>query len=190
MKSGCMTTTVLLHIGRLHNVAADVWGSAERPGDKLGLSPSGSNAYVREMKPVQTVLIVAAALTYGAVCAAMFLRANGLEPQKTAAAIETPSQAAAAIAPPPVQPLPESWAAPLDPAAVPPPTRIPLDRLPPWPQETTGAAPSTTNAAVNSQATPTRTCNVGACSRIYRSFDSETCTYQPYKGGPRQHCDR
>lgn len=33
-------------------------------------------------------------------------------------------------------------------------------------------------------------CNVPACERFYSSFRSSDCTYQPYSGGPRQHCDR
>ena len=33
-------------------------------------------------------------------------------------------------------------------------------------------------------------CNVPACERFYRSFRGSDCTYQPYSGGPRQHCDR
>ncbi|ANW00909.1 PBP1A family penicillin-binding protein [Bradyrhizobium icense] len=32
-------------------------------------------------------------------------------------------------------------------------------------------------------------CNVGVCSRRYRSFDSTDCSYQPYGGGPRRFCD-
>jgi penicillin-binding protein 1A len=33
-------------------------------------------------------------------------------------------------------------------------------------------------------------CNVQACSRQYRSFRAEDCTYQPYGGGPRRLCER
>ena len=33
-------------------------------------------------------------------------------------------------------------------------------------------------------------CNQAACSRIYRSFDASSCTYQPYSGGQRRHCER
>ncbi|WP_291690498.1 PBP1A family penicillin-binding protein [Bradyrhizobium sp.] len=32
-------------------------------------------------------------------------------------------------------------------------------------------------------------CNVPACERSYSSFRGSDCTYQPYSGGPRQHCD-
>jgi membrane peptidoglycan carboxypeptidase len=32
-------------------------------------------------------------------------------------------------------------------------------------------------------------CNVGACSRAYRSFDAATCTFQPF-AGPRRLCTR
>jgi hypothetical protein len=79
----------------------------------------------------------------------------------------------------------------LGPAAIPPPSLIPIDRLPAWPQETTGAAPSSESSPVaERQASPTNPCDVAACSRTYRSFDSATCTYQPYTGGPRRHCDR
>jgi hypothetical protein len=35
-----------------------------------------------------------------------------------------------------------------------------------------------------------RPCNRDACSRKYRSFDSLTCTYRPYGGGPRQRCEK
>jgi hypothetical protein len=41
-------------------------------------------------------------------------------------------------------------------------------------------------------ATPRRdepSCNVSLCRRYYRSFDEETCTYQPYRG-PREVCTR
>jgi hypothetical protein len=34
-----------------------------------------------------------------------------------------------------------------------------------------------------------RNCDVQRCSRQYRSFDSASCTYQPYDGGPRKTCD-
>jgi penicillin-binding protein 1A len=33
-------------------------------------------------------------------------------------------------------------------------------------------------------------CNVSACEHFYSSFHGSDCTYQPYSGGPRQHCDR
>jgi len=33
-------------------------------------------------------------------------------------------------------------------------------------------------------------CNVPACEHFYNSFRGSDCTYQPYSGGPRQHCDR
>ena len=33
-------------------------------------------------------------------------------------------------------------------------------------------------------------CNVPACEHFYSSFRGSDCTYQPYSGGPRQHCDR
>ena len=33
-------------------------------------------------------------------------------------------------------------------------------------------------------------CNVAACSASYQSFDSGTCTYQPYDGGPRRVCTK
>jgi 1A family penicillin-binding protein len=33
-------------------------------------------------------------------------------------------------------------------------------------------------------------CNVAACGQFYSSFRGSDCTYQPYSGGPRQHCDR
>jgi penicillin-binding protein 1A len=33
-------------------------------------------------------------------------------------------------------------------------------------------------------------CNVPACEHFYSSFRGADCTYQPYSGGPRQHCDR
>lgn len=33
-------------------------------------------------------------------------------------------------------------------------------------------------------------CNVSTCERFYSSFRGSDCTYQPYSGGPRQHCDR
>jgi 1A family penicillin-binding protein len=33
-------------------------------------------------------------------------------------------------------------------------------------------------------------CDVPACEHFYSSFRGSDCTYQPYSGGPRQHCDR
>ena len=33
-------------------------------------------------------------------------------------------------------------------------------------------------------------CNVPVCEHFYSSFRGSDCTYQPYSGGPRQHCDR
>jgi hypothetical protein len=33
-------------------------------------------------------------------------------------------------------------------------------------------------------------CDQRACSRAYRSFDAETCSYQPSRGGPRRLCRR
>jgi penicillin-binding protein 1A len=33
-------------------------------------------------------------------------------------------------------------------------------------------------------------CNVSVCEHFYNSFRGSDCTYQPYSGGPRQHCDR
>lgn len=33
-------------------------------------------------------------------------------------------------------------------------------------------------------------CNVPACEHFYNSFHASDCSYQPYSGGPRQHCDR
>jgi penicillin-binding protein 1A len=46
------------------------------------------------------------------------------------------------------------------------------------PQETTGAG--------GAQAQ----CNIQACSRFYSSFDPSDCTYQPFRGGARQLCER
>ncbi len=33
-------------------------------------------------------------------------------------------------------------------------------------------------------------CDRDLCARHYRSFDPETCTYQPFEGGPRQKCEK
>jgi penicillin-binding protein 1A len=33
-------------------------------------------------------------------------------------------------------------------------------------------------------------CNLPACASFYNSFRESDCTYQPYSGGPRQHCER
>lgn len=33
-------------------------------------------------------------------------------------------------------------------------------------------------------------CNIVACSKFYHSFDSATCTYQPYDGGSRRLCEK
>src|SRR5215468_288383 len=33
-------------------------------------------------------------------------------------------------------------------------------------------------------------CNVSTCERFYNSFRASDCTYQPYWGGPRRHCER
>jgi penicillin-binding protein 1A len=33
-------------------------------------------------------------------------------------------------------------------------------------------------------------CNVNVCAQFYSSFDASDCTYQPYGGGSRRHCDR
>jgi membrane peptidoglycan carboxypeptidase len=46
------------------------------------------------------------------------------------------------------------------------------------PQETTGAG------------APQAQCNIQACSRFYSSFDPSDCTYQPFRGGARQLCER
>jgi hypothetical protein len=110
-----------------------------------------------------------------------------LSPTQAPAAVAPsppPTQAPAAVAPPPPpvqQPSPRST------ASEPPPARtIPIDRLPGQEPQTTGAAASasTPNAAQNP------VCNQTACSRTYRSFDSSSCTYQPYDGGQRRLCEK
>jgi membrane peptidoglycan carboxypeptidase len=50
------------------------------------------------------------------------------------------------------------------------------------------------NASAPADTPPTGTqggsCNVSVCERFYNSFRGSDCTYQPYSGGPRQHCER
>ena len=52
--------------------------------------------------------------------------------------------------------------------------------------------PSDASALVDTLPTDTQggQCNVPACEHFYNSFRGSDCTYQPYSGGPRQHCDR
>ncbi len=67
----------------------------------------------------------------------------------------------------------------------------------PGPQQASNPpAPSNDDLAARAtevtQAPPSQaanaTCDVQACSGMYRSFRASDCTYQPYSGGPRQMC--
>jgi penicillin-binding protein 1A len=46
-----------------------------------------------------------------------------------------------------------------------------------------------TGAVARAEATPSATCDYALCSRMYRSFRPEDCTYQPFSG-PRRLCTR
>jgi penicillin-binding protein 1A len=58
---------------------------------------------------------------------------------------------------------------------------------------TSGAAGGSVSAAAaessGSSAAPGQ-CHADACTKFYSSFESATCTYQPYSGGPRQLCEK
>jgi hypothetical protein len=59
--------------------------------------------------------------------------------------------------------------------------------------ETTGApaAEQEREAIPPPEAAPKQPqCDRRACSRAYRSFDAETCSYQPSRGGPRRLCKK
>lgn len=51
---------------------------------------------------------------------------------------------------------------------------------------------STASALADTPSADTQSgqCNVPVCEHFYSSFRGSDCTYQPYSGGPRQHCDR
>lgn len=49
--------------------------------------------------------------------------------------------------------------------------------------------PDTTSGSVAVEDSSSRSCNVSACSRSYRSFRPSDCTYQPYSG-ERRICER
>ena len=49
--------------------------------------------------------------------------------------------------------------------------------------------PSSSIPRIARAAAASGSCDADACGRRFRSFDSATCTYQPYGGGPRAICD-
>ena len=53
-----------------------------------------------------------------------------------------------------------------------------------------GAIEQASQSSVQTSSSPaTPACDKDRCARRYRSFDEDSCTYQPYDGGPRRICD-
>jgi hypothetical protein len=124
------------------------------------------------------ILKIMAAYAAGVVTAAFFLSGPVAIPGVTPVPILAPLPAATEPAPAPPQTAPP-------PAVQRPEVRfIPIDRAPN--AETVGAAPA--EPAEAAQQEPQ--CNRLACSRAYRSFDPDTCTYQPYTGDARRLCEK
>jgi 1A family penicillin-binding protein len=74
-----------------------------------------------------------------------------------------------------------------------PSTAAPSDAGPTTVGQSQASSQMSSNA-MPSNAPPTEAqggqCNIPACASFYNSFRESDCTYQPYSGGPRQHCDR
>jgi penicillin-binding protein 1A len=84
---------------------------------------------------------------------------------------------------PPVENTAATAEAPPQPS---PPAPTDVARLSP----PTGAPPLAANVTTPSTEPANRArCNLSACAAQYSSFRPSDCTYQPYKGGPRQKCE-
>jgi hypothetical protein len=150
----------------------------------LTILPLKPKRTVRErMTLFRTTLLILAAFAGGTLTAAVFV-GRPVPPPADMQAGATPAPAAVAPSSPPIQesmPKPE-------------PRIVTVDKLPGQEPQTTGAAAAAPTPAespvVNHQPAAAPSCNQAACSRAYRSFDSSTCTYQPYSGAQRRLCEK
>ena len=149
---------------------------------------SESNATTETMTFFRTSLVVLAAFACGTVTAAVFVSRPILGPESPQPAQASTPAAAAPSRPQTQDPTPRS---PPSSARV-----IPLDRSPDQQApQTTGAAASERSStpaerAPTNSANAMNSCDQSACSRKYHSFDSATCTYQPYGGAERRRCEK